>query len=146
MTKIEVIQGDITQQPDIDAIVNAANDVLEPGGGVCGAVYRAAGVDKLDRAVKYLYEGDDGVVLGSGVNGFLRKSAFSLRFGDINPMVSGNIRPDSRVLLERDVTSRVKAVAPFLAYDHDPYAVVPLVPRDPSADAGATFTKFVESF
>ena len=61
MTKIEVIQGDITQQPDIDAIVNAANDVLEPGGGVCGAVYRAAGVDKLDRAVKYLYEGDDGV-------------------------------------------------------------------------------------
>ncbi len=73
---------------------------------------------------KVSYEGDDGVVLGSGVNGFLRKSAFSLRFGDINPMVSGNIRPDSRVLLERDVTSRVKAVAPFLAYDHDPYAVV----------------------
>ncbi len=55
MTKIEIVQGDITQQPDIDAIVNAANDLLEPGGGVCGAIYRAAGVDQLDRAIKYLY-------------------------------------------------------------------------------------------
>lgn len=70
------------------------------------------------------YEGEDGVEIGSGATGFLRKAAFSLRFGDVNPMVSGNIRPDSKVLLERDVTSRVKAVAPFLAYDHDPYVVV----------------------
>lgn len=61
MTKLEIVQGDITQQPDIDAIVNAANDLLEPGGGVCGAIYRAAGVDQLDRAIKYLYEDDDGV-------------------------------------------------------------------------------------
>jgi uncharacterized membrane protein (UPF0182 family) len=70
------------------------------------------------------YKGDDGVEVGSGATGLLRKAAFSLRFGDINPMVSGNIRPDSKVLLERDVTARLKAVAPFLAYDHDPYAVV----------------------
>ncbi|WP_421120989.1 UPF0182 family protein [Aquihabitans daechungensis] len=70
------------------------------------------------------YKGEDGVEVGSGVTGFLRKAAFSLRFGDVNPMVSGNIRPDSKILLERDVTSRLKAVAPFLAYDHDPYVVV----------------------
>jgi uncharacterized membrane protein (UPF0182 family) len=70
------------------------------------------------------YDGSDGVQIGSGVQGFVRKAAFSLRFGDVNPMVSGNINPDSKVLLERDVTSRLKAVAPFLAYDHDPYAVV----------------------
>ena len=70
------------------------------------------------------YEGDDGVEVGSGATGLLRKAAFALRFGDVNPLVSGNIRSDSKVLLERDVTSRLKAVAPFLAYDHDPYAVV----------------------
>lgn len=64
MTKLEVVQGDITQQPDIDAIVNAANDLLEPGGGVCGAIYRAAGVDQLDRCVKYLYEDGDETVPG----------------------------------------------------------------------------------
>ena len=46
--QIEIVQGDITDQPDMEAIVNAANTDLALGAGVAGAIRRKGG-EEIDR-------------------------------------------------------------------------------------------------
>ncbi len=85
-----------------------------------------SGRDEIDflredgTAVPNRYEGDAGV----GVGSIHRRLAFALRFADINPLISGFMTSDSRILYLRDIRERVETLAPFLHYDHDPYPVV----------------------
>jgi len=52
VAELQLHRGDITAQPDIDAIVNAANRELAPGAGVCGAIYRTGGASIFEEAAR----------------------------------------------------------------------------------------------
>lgn len=49
MMPLELIRHDITKLK-VDVIVNAANTALKMGGGVCGAIFRVAGANELQKA------------------------------------------------------------------------------------------------
>jgi O-acetyl-ADP-ribose deacetylase (regulator of RNase III) len=65
---LEVIEGDITAL-DVDAIVNAANSALAPGGGVCGAIHRAAGPElaRACAAIGFCPTGEARITPGFGL-------------------------------------------------------------------------------
>ncbi len=66
------------------------------------------------------YDGDGGIEVG----GFVRRLAFAWRYRDVNLLISGLINADSKMLINMDLRTRVRKIAPFLRYDHDPYAAV----------------------
>lgn len=65
---IEIILGDITQQPDCEAIVNAANPMLIRGAGVAGAIHKAAGRELEKYCEQYAPIKTSEVVISPGFN------------------------------------------------------------------------------
>ncbi len=66
------------------------------------------------------YEGTGGVMMDTG----LKQTAFALRLADVNMLLSQEFTDESRVMLYRNISDRVRQVAPFLGYDRDPYLVI----------------------
>ncbi len=66
------------------------------------------------------YAGDKGIKLDS----LWKKMVFAIKFNDFKLLISEYIKPDSKVLFDRNIMTRVRKIAPFLVYDKDPYSVV----------------------
>ncbi len=66
------------------------------------------------------YNGTGGVELG----GLFRRLLFAIRFGATNIVVTSQLTAESRIMFHRQIGERVRAIAPFLQYDADPYPVV----------------------
>ena len=109
-SEIEVVEGDITCVP-ADAIVNAANTELAMGGGVCGAIFRAAGIDQLTAACRAI----GGCQTGSAA----LTPAFDMTTARyiihaVGPIYADYSKAEARDLLRSAYTSAVR-----LAIDND---------------------------
>ena len=71
-------------------------------------------------SVESHYSGTGGVQLSS----IFTRAAFALRLGDFNLLISSQITNKSRIMFIRDPVSMAQKAAPFLTFDHDPYAVI----------------------
>jgi O-acetyl-ADP-ribose deacetylase (regulator of RNase III) len=103
-SKLEVVEGDITRIA-ADAIVNAANGELRAGGGVCGAIFRAAGAQELAAACRAI----GGCPTGSSVitPAFGIKTAKHIIHA-VGPVYAGYEPQEARRLLRQAYASAIR--------------------------------------
>jgi len=137
MTRVDVIQGDITALA-VDAVVNAANESLLGGGGVDGAIHRAAGPGLLAEC-RTLPEVAPGVRCPTGEARLTGGHRLHARYviHTVGPVWRGGAAGEAEVLancyracLQLAAEQRIKAVAfPAIgcgAYGYPPELAVPI--------------------
>jgi uncharacterized membrane protein (UPF0182 family) len=87
-----------------------------------------------DENVYNTYDGKGGVVLGS----WWQRLVFAQYLKDWQMLFTRNFTPQTRLLFRRNINQRIRAIAPFLRYDSEPYLVV--------ADAGSQREKGTENY
>ncbi len=75
---------------------------------------------KGDANVYTHYQGQGGIPL----NSFLRRTLYAVEFLDTQILFTNYLGADSRIMYNRRIDRRVRAIAPFLDYDGDPYLVI----------------------
>jgi len=75
---------------------------------------------KGDENVYSTYAGNGGMPVSS----LWRRILFSIKYSNMQILLTTNLTPDSRIMINRNIKERVNKVAPFLGYDKDPYIVI----------------------
>ncbi|MBI5419811.1 MAG: UPF0182 family protein [Deltaproteobacteria bacterium] len=73
-----------------------------------------------EKNATFSYDGPGGIELSTA----LRKLVYALRFDGVRLLIASEITGKSRILYRRDISSRVRTLAPFLRFDKDPYQVI----------------------
>ena len=73
-----------------------------------------------DTSSNTTYTGTGGIPLSN----ILRRAMFAWKFRDYNLLVSGSISSSSKILIYRDIQTRVRKAVPFLKFDNDPYLAI----------------------
>jgi O-acetyl-ADP-ribose deacetylase len=105
--RLSVVEGDLTKI-EADAIVNAANSVLLAGGGVCGAIFRAAGVDELTAACRAIGECPTGAAVITPAFG-IRTAKFIIHA--VGPVYSKYHPAEARRLLGSAYAASIRLAA-----------------------------------
>ena len=120
----------VTAGLPVDVDPRLGIDLTEPqiyvGENISGYALVGATRDEVDyvdgngQDVSFRYDGEGGVAMGS----FLRRTAFALRFAELDPLISNFVGGETSIIYLRDVRERVSQVIPFLELDSDVYPVV----------------------
>lgn len=102
VTRPEIYYGELT---DGYVIVNSAEEEFDYPSG--------------DKNIYTRYAGNGGVM----IDNFWRKLVYSYELGGIKLLLSSYPQEGSRIMYKREITNRVRTLAPFLTLDDDPYIV-----------------------
>ncbi|MEA2086624.1 MAG: UPF0182 family protein [Candidatus Caldatribacteriota bacterium] len=75
---------------------------------------------KGDENVYSTYAGNGGMPVSS----LWRRILFSIKYSNMQILLTTNFTPESRIMINRNIQERVNKIAPFLGYDRDPYMVI----------------------
>ncbi len=115
----------VSVDPSVKSVLSLKRPELYFGEGIDGPNNDGYAIVDTERqeqgaGLSTSYHGTGGV----SISGFIRRAAFYLRTGDLETLTSDYLTSKSKILYIRDVSQRIKTIAPFLQLDGDPYPVV----------------------
>ena len=114
MYRIKTVKGDITKITDVQAVVNAANNSLLGGGGVDGAIHRAAGPELLAecRTLHGCKTGEAKITKAYNLPcSYVIHTVGPIVYNGLDQELCQDLRNCYRSVLECCVTNRIKSVA-----------------------------------